>query len=71
MHSTITKLLGRRPFQPFEVRMSNGDVFQVRHPENAFLLKTNVIFGNPDSDDFSFVSLLHVVDVKAIGTSAA
>ena len=51
--------------------MSNGDIHQVRHPEMAFLLKSNVIFGNPESDEFAFVSLLHVVEVKAIETPSA
>ncbi|MGL4512094.1 MAG: hypothetical protein ACRCT8_03325 [Lacipirellulaceae bacterium] len=71
MHSTIQSLLRRRPFCSFEVRMSNGDAHQVRHPEMAFLLKSNVIFGSPDSDEFAFVSLLHVVEVKAIESSSS
>jgi hypothetical protein len=63
------KLIRRQPFQPFEVRMSNGDSFQVRHPEMALLLKSSLIFGSPESDDFIFCSLLHVADVKAIPMS--
>ena len=46
--------------------MSNGDSFEVRHPEMVFLLKSSLIFGSPQSDDFIFCSLLHVADVKAI-----
>ena len=30
---TIREWLNRQPFEPFELRLSNGDVFQVRHPE--------------------------------------
>ena len=63
---TMQSLLKRQPFQPFEVRMSNGDAFEVRHPEMVFLLNSSLIFGSPQSDDFSFCSLLHVADVKAI-----
>jgi hypothetical protein len=59
-------LLRHKPFQPLEVRMSNGDVHQIRHPEMALLLKSNIIFGSAESDKFEFLSLLHVVDVKAI-----
>jgi hypothetical protein len=63
---TMLGFLRRQPFQPFEVRMSNGDAFQIRHPEMAFLLKSSLILGSPESDDFVFCSLLHVADVKAL-----
>lgn len=46
--------------------MSNGDVHQIRHPENAFLLRSSVILGSPELDSFEFLSLLHIVNVKAI-----
>jgi hypothetical protein len=50
--------------------MSNGDSFQVRHPEMALLLRSSLIFGSPESDDFIFCSLLHIADVKAIPSPA-
>ena len=64
--ATFQDFLRRLPFQPIEVRMSNGDVHQIRHPENAFLLRSSVILGNPTSDNFEFLSLLHIVNVKAV-----
>lgn len=67
---TMLSLLRRQPFQPFEVRMSNGDSFDVKHPEMVFLLKSSLIFGSLESDDFVFCSLLHVADVKAIASPA-
>ena len=48
--------------------MSNGDSFEVRHPEMVFLLRSSLIFGSPESDDFVFCSLLHVADVKPIAS---
>lgn len=63
---TMLSLLRRQPFQPFEIRMSNGNAFQIRHPEMAFLLRSSVILGSPESDDFKFLSLLHVADVVAL-----
>ncbi len=64
--ATFQSLLRRRPFQPLEIRMSNGDVHVVRHPEMAMAMKSNIFFGSSESDDFEFLSLLHVVEVKAI-----
>ena len=60
--------LRRQPFQPFEIRMSNGAAHQGRHPEMALLLRSNVILGSPDADDFIFCSLLHVAEVVALPT---
>ena len=50
--------------------MSNGDRHQVRHPEAAFLLRSSIIIGSPESDDFEFLSLLHVVEVMAVPLSS-
>jgi hypothetical protein len=50
--------------------MSNGDSFSVKHPERVFLLKSSLIFGSPESDDFIFCSLLHIADVKAIASAS-
>ena len=63
---TIQDLLKRVPFQPFEVRMSNGDRHEVRHPEFAFVLKTNLVIGDPESDKVWICALLHIADVETL-----
>lgn len=63
---TLQGLLRRQPFQPLEIHMSNGEVHVIRHPEMATLMKSNIFFGSVESDDFKFLSLLHVAEVKAI-----
>ena len=42
------KLTARR-FEPFRVRLSNGDIFEVRHPENAMLVRSGILVGVPDA----------------------
>ncbi|MEX0715403.1 MAG: hypothetical protein WD066_02395 [Planctomycetaceae bacterium] len=66
---TIRQLLQQRPFVPFAVRMSNGDVFEVGHPEFAILLRNNLIVGFPDSDHFAICALLHIADVQPLQTA--
>lgn len=61
---TFRELLSRRPFEPFTIRMTNGDVFQVRHPELALLLKTKIIVGDPENDRSWICSLLHVATIE-------
>jgi len=63
---TIQELLQRRPFEPFEVRLSNGGLHQVRNPEFAFVLRSNLVIGYPDSDRFAICSLLHIASVQTL-----
>ena len=63
---TLRELLKRTPFDPFEVRMSNGDAHQVRHPEFAFVTKGNLVVGAPDSDRIGILSLLHIAAVQML-----
>ncbi len=67
MKETLLNLLRQQPFQPFVVQMSNGERFEVRHPEMAALLKSNLIVGRPDSDTYDVCTLLHIANVVANG----
>jgi hypothetical protein len=58
------EVLSRRPFEPFSIRMSNGDVFPVRHPENAIVLKTRVVVADPENDRTMICSLLHIASIE-------
>ena len=62
--STLKELFERRPFQPFEVRMSNGDVHKVRYPNYAFVLRTMLFIGDPDADTVAFCALDQIVSVN-------
>ncbi len=61
---TIREMLKRQPFEPFEVVMSNGQRYQVRHPEFAMLVRQTLVIGYPDSDRISICSLLHVASIE-------
>ena len=61
---TIRELLRRQPFEPLEVRLSNGDVYQIPHPEFAILLKSTLVIGVPDSDRVIICSLLHIASIE-------
>jgi len=60
---SIQQLLEKQPFEPFEVRMSHGEVHQVKHPEFAFVLKSNLIIGYPGTDRFAICSLMHITQL--------
>ncbi len=37
---SIRNLLRQEPFQPFVIRLPNGESYEIRHPECAALSKT-------------------------------
>jgi hypothetical protein len=63
---TIREYLRREPFEPFVIRMSNGETHEIRHPECAFVMKTRVIVYYPDDDRSVTCSLVHINSVEAL-----
>ena len=71
---TFRDLLKKQPFQPFRLVMSSGTAYDVRHPEMAFLTRTDILVGIDVEDDiaaeFKICSLLHVTAVEPLNTPA-
>jgi hypothetical protein len=63
---TIREFVRRQPFQPFVIRMSNGEVHEVRHPECVIVLKTKIVVGYPDDERTVHCGLIHVNRVEAL-----
>lgn len=38
-------LLTERPFRPFRIVMSSGQAYEVRHPEVAFVTRSDLVIG--------------------------
>ncbi|MDA1049801.1 MAG: hypothetical protein O3C40_04905 [Planctomycetota bacterium] len=67
---TFRELLTRQPFRPFRLIMSSGESYDVRHPEMAFLTRSDILVGI-DMDDgvpaeFKICALLHVATIEPI-----
>lgn len=62
----IRELLARKPFEQFEIRMTNGDVHLVKHPECVALSKLRVVIVDPDTDRLAICALLHVASLSLI-----
>jgi hypothetical protein len=60
---TIREWLTRQPFKSFELRLSNGETYQVRHPEFVAIGKTRIAVFKPDTDRFA---LIHVNSLQAL-----
>ncbi len=73
---TFRDLLTQRPFRPFRLVMSSGQTYEVRHPELAFLTRTDILVGiDADEDNvparFNICSLLHVAAVEPLSGTGA
>jgi hypothetical protein len=73
---TFREMLARRPFQPVQVILSSGQMYEVRHPEMAMLTRTSLLIGFDVADDgvpaeFKILSLLHVTAIEPIAGKAA
>lgn len=63
---TIREWSNRQPFEPFVIKLANGDSFEVRHPENIALTKTKVLLGYPETDRAVHVALIHINSIEAL-----
>ncbi|MBI4602887.1 MAG: hypothetical protein HY721_13095 [Planctomycetes bacterium] len=62
----IRELLHRRPFEPFEVQLSSGEVHPVQHPDYAMLLQSRLVIGYPGTDRMVICSLLHITRLDTL-----
>lgn len=72
---TFRDLLTRKPFQPFRLVMSSGQTYEVRHPEMAWLTRTDILVGVGETNDripaeFRICSLLHVTAIEPLGAES-
>ncbi len=65
----IHEWLRRQPFQPFEMRLSNGEIHEVRHPELVLLARTHLALADPAADRIQFIALMHVNSIGALQTA--
>jgi len=61
---TLRQMLRHRPFQPFEVRMSSGDAYQVRYPDFALVLRSRFVIADPDADSIAICALDQIASVN-------
>jgi hypothetical protein len=43
----VLKMLRARPFQPFRISLSDGQHYEMRHPDNAIVSRSTVLVGIP------------------------
>jgi hypothetical protein len=61
---SVLEWMNRRPFRPFHFRLSNGDSYEVRHPELAAVSLTNVVVFSTADGRAAKIALLHVAVIE-------
>jgi hypothetical protein len=71
-------MLGKKPFQPFRITLTDGRSYEIRHPELAVVGRSTVFVGFPAPDEpepiydrYAIISLLHIMQLEPVGSSAA
>ncbi len=68
----LLALLRTRPFEPFRIHMTDGQFYDIVHPEAVFVLRSRAIIGlRPDPttnipDQSEQIALLHIVRTSEI-----
>lgn len=71
--SDIRARLREKPFTPFRIRLTDGTVHEIRHPDGALVTERNVLIGikapedRPgDFRDYALVTILHIVQADPV-----
>lgn len=67
----VREALRKQPFEPFRIRLTTGQSYEVRHPEFATVTRTSVYVGVPEGrgefpERAIQCALLHVVSLEPI-----
>jgi len=63
---TLRKFVRLQPFEPFVIRMSNGQVHEILHPGCVAIGKNRVIVTDPDTDRTVYCALIHINTVEPL-----
>ena len=72
----LRAMLTRRLFVPLRVKTSNGEVFEIRHPEMASLARSALVIVYADAqgqptDRVEYISYLHIASLETLTGAAA
>ncbi len=61
----IKELLDRHPFEPFRIRLSSGDAYDVQDPHSVALMKNRLFLALP-SDRSVLVPYLYIAAIESV-----
>ncbi len=61
----VRQLTRKVPFEPFCIKMSNGDTYEVRHPDMAAASTTSVAFTD-SADQLHLLAMEHIMELQPL-----
>jgi len=63
----LRELLNRDPFEPFRVRLTSGDSYDMVDPNSVAVGRNRVFVFFTDRDAWAFFAYLHIAAVESLG----
>lgn len=63
----IKERLSKDPFEPFRIRSSSGECYDIPSPFLVALMKSKLFIAVPNSDRWAELSYLHVAALESAG----
>ncbi|MFM9957037.1 MAG: hypothetical protein ACKVZJ_03105 [Phycisphaerales bacterium] len=61
----IKERLAREPFEPFRIRSSSGEAYEIPSPFLVAMMKSKIFIAFPNSDRWAELSYLHVASLES------
>ena len=66
----LREFLKREPFRPFRVLLSSGHDYEIRDPDLAVTMKSELFIAFPNSDRWIVVPYLHISGIELVNGRA-
>ena len=63
----LQEVLDQEPFEPFRIRLSSGDVYEIRDPALTIAMRSRLFIAWPGTDRWTLVPFLHIAAVETLG----
>lgn len=67
---TIQELLDNEPFEPFRIRMSDGQHYEVEDPTLAVPMENTLFLAMPKRDRFKLISYQNITSIESQSKAA-
>ena len=62
----IREWLARHPFQPFRIRTTSGESYEIRNPAMAVAMQSRLFIAFPDGDRWTMCPYLNIASVDSL-----
>lgn len=66
MADELTELLERDEFEPFRLRLTSGDAYEIHTPRSVAMMRNRFFLALPDGERWEFIPFLHVAAIESI-----